>query len=92
MSAHAQTETGQLTARELTVAAHVAQGMTNREIAQALYLSTKTIEAHLHSAYRKLGTRCRTQLALHVASLRMDSRRDDREGVVQSDPRAENIT
>jgi DNA-binding NarL/FixJ family response regulator len=92
MSAPAQTETGQLTPRELTIAAHVAQGLTNREIAQALYLSTKTIEAHLHSAYRKLGIRCRTQLALHVASLRMDGMRDADELVRQSDPTAGNIT
>ena len=39
-----------------------AEGMTNREIAQALFLTEKTIEHHLSSVYRKLDIRSRVQL------------------------------
>jgi DNA-binding NarL/FixJ family response regulator len=40
-----------------------AEGLTNREIAQALFLTEKTIEVHLTRAYRKLGIKSRSQLA-----------------------------
>jgi DNA-binding CsgD family transcriptional regulator len=40
-----------------------AKGPTNREIAQALFVTEKTVEAHLASAYRKLGIRGRGQLS-----------------------------
>jgi DNA-binding CsgD family transcriptional regulator len=56
-----------LTAQELQVALAVAAGRTNREAAAALFLSPKTIEYHLHNAYRKLGVRSRTQLARQPA-------------------------
>ena len=39
-----------------------AEGMTNREIAQSLFVTQKTIEAHLSSVYRKLDIRSRVQL------------------------------
>ena len=45
----------------------VAQGMTNREVAAALFLSPKTIEFHLSRIYRTLGVRSRTQLARFLA-------------------------
>ncbi len=41
----------------------VAHGMTNREVAAALFLSPKTIERHLSRIYRKLDVRSRTELA-----------------------------
>jgi DNA-binding NarL/FixJ family response regulator len=47
----------------LRVARMAADGMTNREIAQALFLTEKTIEVHLTSSYRKLDIGSRTQLA-----------------------------
>jgi DNA-binding CsgD family transcriptional regulator len=56
----------ELTAQELQVALIVAEGATNREAAARLFLSPKTIEKHLGNAYRKLGVRSRTQLALHL--------------------------
>jgi DNA-binding NarL/FixJ family response regulator len=39
-----------------------ADGLSNPEIAQALFVTTKTIESHLRGAYRKLGIRSRAQL------------------------------
>jgi len=52
-----------LTASELRVARMAADGMTNREIAQALFLTENTIETHLRSVFRKLEIRSRSQLA-----------------------------
>jgi DNA-binding CsgD family transcriptional regulator len=52
-----------LTASELRVARLAAQGMTNREIAQALFLTENTIETHLRSVFRKLEIQSRSQLA-----------------------------
>ena len=51
-----------LTARELRVAALAAEGRTNREIAQALFVTPKTVEVHLSGAYRKLDIRSRRDL------------------------------
>jgi DNA-binding CsgD family transcriptional regulator len=52
-----------LSPSELTVAALVAEGRTNREIASALSLGERTIASHLTSIYAKLGIRSRTELA-----------------------------
>jgi DNA-binding CsgD family transcriptional regulator len=52
-----------LTAQELQVALVVAEGATNREAAAQLFISAKTVEAHLSRVYRKLGLRSRTELA-----------------------------
>ena len=52
-----------LTAQELRIARHAAAGMRDRDIAALLYLSPRTVESYLHSAYRKLGVSNRTQLA-----------------------------
>jgi DNA-binding CsgD family transcriptional regulator len=41
----------------------VADGMSNVEVAAALFVSRKTAEAHLTKVYRKLGVRSRTELA-----------------------------
>jgi DNA-binding CsgD family transcriptional regulator len=57
-----------LTLTEDRVVALVAEGRTNKEVAAALYLSPKTVEAHLRSVFRKLGVRSRTALARHVLS------------------------
>jgi DNA-binding CsgD family transcriptional regulator len=63
----ATTGIGSLTASELRVAKLAAEGRTNREIAQALYVTPKTVEVHLSSTYRKLGIRSRTTLATALA-------------------------
>jgi DNA-binding CsgD family transcriptional regulator len=51
-----------LTASERRVADLAAGGASNREIAQALFVTTKTVEVHLTSAYRKLDIGSRVQL------------------------------
>jgi DNA-binding NarL/FixJ family response regulator len=53
----------ELTAHEQRVAQLVAQGLTNRETAAALFVSTKTVEHHLRNVFRKLGVRRRAELA-----------------------------
>ncbi len=52
-----------LTAAERRVAALVAEGRTNREVAAALFLGESTVETHLSHAYAKLGVRSRAELA-----------------------------
>jgi DNA-binding CsgD family transcriptional regulator len=56
-----------LTPQELRVALVIGDGATVREAANQLFLSPKTIEAHLGRAYRKLGVRNRAQLARCLA-------------------------
>ncbi len=56
------TSRDQLTPAELRVCTMAARGMSNPEIAQALFVTRGTVESQLHVAYRKLGIRSRTQL------------------------------
>jgi DNA-binding CsgD family transcriptional regulator len=58
---------GALTAAEWRVCRQVAEGHTNREVAQALFVTEKTVERHLSSAYQKLGIRSRFQLPSAIA-------------------------
>ena len=46
----------------------VCEGLPNREIADRLYLSVRTVEKHVESLLRKTSTRTRTQLARSVTS------------------------
>jgi DNA-binding NarL/FixJ family response regulator len=57
-----------LTASERRVAELAIEGQTNRDIAQALYVTPKTVEVHLTNVYRKLGIRSRRELAGAVAT------------------------
>ena len=52
----------ELTPTEAQVAARAAAGETNREIAEALFMSVKTVEANLSRVYRKLDVSSRRQL------------------------------
>jgi DNA-binding NarL/FixJ family response regulator len=52
--------------REREVLAHVAAGLTNCEIAEALFLSESTVKSHLSSAFAKLGVRSRKEAAALV--------------------------
>ncbi|MEU4426915.1 AAA family ATPase [Actinoplanes sp. NPDC024001] len=58
-----------LTPQELQVAQAVANGMSNPEVAATLFISRKTVESHLSSAYRKLGVQSRTQLVRRLLAL-----------------------
>jgi DNA-binding CsgD family transcriptional regulator len=57
----------ELTATELRVAELAAAGLTNREIAQAAFMSEKTVEAHVARVYRKFGIRSRAELGARMA-------------------------
>jgi DNA-binding CsgD family transcriptional regulator len=56
-----------LTARELEVARLMTVGLRNKQIADRLFVSVRTVESHLRSARVKTGTRNRTQLMLWLA-------------------------
>jgi DNA-binding NarL/FixJ family response regulator len=56
-----------LTKAERRVAQSVAAGRTNREVAEHLFVSVKTVDFHLQSIYRKLALRSRTELAVLMA-------------------------
>jgi DNA-binding CsgD family transcriptional regulator len=62
-------ETGTLTERERTIARLIAEGASNPEIAQQLFLSRKTVERHVSNVLRKVGVRNRAELAAKVAEL-----------------------
>jgi DNA-binding CsgD family transcriptional regulator len=57
---------GQLTASEQRVAELAASGMKNRDVATALFISPKTVEANLARIYRKLGIKSRAELGRHM--------------------------
>ncbi len=55
-----------LTSREQEVLRSLAQGLTNKEIAQALFISEKTVKSHLNSIFRKLNVTRRLQAILYA--------------------------
>jgi len=55
-----------LSSRELEVAQAVAQGLSNKEIAEKLFISERTVKAHLGSTFEKLHVRDRVQLVLRL--------------------------
>ncbi|WFE62851.1 LuxR family transcriptional regulator [Micromonospora sp. WMMD714] len=59
-----------LTEAEARVATAIANGLSNREAAQRLFVSVKTVEFHLGNIFRKLGVRNRTELATRQARIR----------------------
>ena len=63
----ASPEPGALSPQEREIARAVADGLNNSEAAAALFISRKTVEAHLTRIYRKLGVRSRTDLARRLA-------------------------
>jgi DNA-binding CsgD family transcriptional regulator len=56
-----------LTPAEERVAALVAEGKSNKEVAAALFLSERTVEGHLAHIFGKLGVRHRTEIASALA-------------------------
>jgi DNA-binding CsgD family transcriptional regulator len=59
---------GGLTPSEQRVADLVASGLSNKQVAEQLFVSVYTVEAHLSRVYAKLGIRSRTQLARHLGA------------------------
>ena len=55
-----------LTPQEFQVARGVGEGLSNVEVAAALFVSRKTVEAHVTRVFRKLGVRSRSQLAAEM--------------------------
>jgi DNA-binding NarL/FixJ family response regulator len=59
-------DAGVLSGREREVIALLAEGLTNREIAERLFLTRKTVEHHVRSVLRKLGLRSRAEAAAYA--------------------------
>jgi DNA-binding CsgD family transcriptional regulator len=60
----------QLTPHELQIVQLAAEGLTNREIGQRLYLSHRTVSSHLHRIFPKLGVVSRAELRTAIGALR----------------------
>jgi DNA-binding CsgD family transcriptional regulator len=58
----------ELTPTERRIAELVAEGRRNREVADTLFISVKTVEANLSRIFHKLGVRTRTELGAHIRS------------------------
>lgn len=63
----------QLTPHELQIAQLAAEGLTNREIGQRLYLSHRTVSSHLHRIFPKLGVASRSELRTMVSLSSQDT-------------------
>jgi DNA-binding CsgD family transcriptional regulator len=63
----------ELTETERRIADLAATGMTNREVADATFVSPKTVEANLARVYRKLGIRSRAELGARMTALSGDA-------------------
>ncbi|HYT11913.1 MAG TPA: helix-turn-helix transcriptional regulator [Candidatus Nitrosopolaris sp.] len=59
----------ELSQRELEVLGDVLRGLTNREIAHHLHISTNTVNKHVHQVLTKLQVRNRVQAAVYAQSL-----------------------
>ncbi len=60
------TESVRMTKREKQVIELIAEGFTNKEIAQKLHLSTYTVKSHVHNILEKLALNTRVQIAKHA--------------------------
>ncbi|MFD5242636.1 LuxR C-terminal-related transcriptional regulator [Streptomyces tendae] len=63
---------GLLTPQQLRIVRHVAEGATNREVALALGVSTRTVDYHLRKVFAALGVRSRLELARMVGEAEQD--------------------
>jgi len=70
-SAALATENSRLTVREIDVLKCMAQGLSNREIALKLAISTRTVTTHVRNILDKLGLENRTQAALYAVEHRI---------------------
>ena len=67
MSRNRQQSGSVLSKREREVLRLIGQGMSNKQIAETLYISTRTVKFHVSSIFEKLGVKNRTEAALLVA-------------------------
>jgi len=67
----------QLSERELQIVELIAEGLTNREIGERLYLSEKTIKHHISEILAKLGFTRRSEIAAFAARLAAQRQRDE---------------
>ena len=79
-----------LTDAQHQVAELAAAGLTNREIAEQLFVTIKTVETHLNAVYRKLGIRGRDELVAGLGST-LPSRASHRPAPVTLDGRAPEV-
>jgi DNA-binding NarL/FixJ family response regulator len=69
-----------LSEEEIAIARQVQDGMRNREIAESLYLSVRTVELRLTHIYRTLGVRSRSHLVAELAKLEAPPHSDSSNG------------
>jgi DNA-binding CsgD family transcriptional regulator len=72
---------GGLTETERRLAALVAQGLTNRQVASVLFVSENTVQTHVRHIFQKLGVRSRTELAARFHTSSADNRAEMRTAV-----------
>jgi DNA-binding CsgD family transcriptional regulator/N-acetylneuraminic acid mutarotase len=63
------TENSELSERELEILRLVATGVSNKEIAQKLFISTNTVKVHLRNIFAKVGAASRTEAALYAVRM-----------------------
>jgi len=68
---------GQLTEQERRILDLIAEGLTNRQIAERVHLAEKTVKNYVSNLLAKLGMERRTQAAVYAAGLRHEQHRDD---------------
>jgi predicted ATPase/DNA-binding CsgD family transcriptional regulator len=71
-----QADAEELTSREREIASLVASGLSNREIGDRLFISRRTVDAHVNHIYAKLGISSRVQLTIWERDRRPGSRSD----------------
>jgi len=59
-------EAVQMTKREQEITSHIAEGLSNKEIAQRLNIATYTVKSHVHNILEKLALHSRLQIAAHA--------------------------
>ena len=65
----ADMETTELSEREREILSLVATGVSNKEIAQQLYISTNTVRVHLRNIFSKIGVNSRTEAAMYAVKI-----------------------
>ncbi len=71
-SLHQKFDMFKLTRREKELTTLVLRGYSNRKIAESLYISEQTVKDHLHSIFRKVDVKRRSELSARVLGLKHD--------------------